>query len=104
MGVLDPLLDDLGVTRWDVSRIAVQYPEAERLLPSMAYHLDIDIAQLDPSTLYDLRHTCALCDAHRACRRWLMAAGKSEVSFCPNAALFARLRSANTERAALPAL
>ncbi|HVA13275.1 MAG TPA: DUF6455 family protein [Stellaceae bacterium] len=93
-GSLDTILDDLGMTRWEMNRIARNYPEADRLLPTMAYHRGVDLEKLDPHSLYALRHECSLCDAHRACRRWLSGgATTADVSFCPNAKLFGALQN-----------
>jgi hypothetical protein len=97
-GSLDAILDDLGLARWEVSRIATGYPEAQRLLPTMAYRRGVDLEKLDPQSLYALRHACSLCDSHRACRRWISGgAATGDASFCPNAKLFGALQ--NTESA-----
>lgn len=101
MGGLDALFADLGISRWEVNRMARGYPEAERLLPDMAHRQGIALDRLDARSLYDLRHTCAICDAHHACRRWLAAGGNGEVDFCPNAMLFAALRRVDTQATAL---
>ncbi|HWE75667.1 MAG TPA: DUF6455 family protein [Stellaceae bacterium] len=93
LGLLDALLDDLGITRWELNKAARSYPEAERLLQSMAYHCDVALDALDSHVRDELRQTCALCDSHRACRRFLAAGGGDSSFYCPNAALFGRLRS-----------
>jgi hypothetical protein len=93
IGRLEAILEDIGPTRWEMNKIVRGYPAAERLLPTMAYRQDIEPEVLDARTLYALRHTCSLCDEHRACRRWLSnekSAGQPD--FCPNAALFRALR------------
>jgi hypothetical protein len=93
-GTLDAILDDLGLSRWEMERIVRQYPEADQLLPTMAYHLGLDLDKIEPHTLYSLRHACSLCDAHRQCRHFL-AQGKSESApFCPNTKVFETLREA----------
>lgn len=94
-GTLDAILDDLGLTRWEMERIVRQYPEADQLLPTMAYHLGIDLAKADPHALYALRHTCSLCDAHRQCRHFLAQGGSEPAAFCPNAKVFETLRQAS---------
>jgi len=91
-GYLDRMLDDLGLTRWEVNRIAKSYPEAERLLANMAYRHNILLQDLDARSLYALRHTCMLCSAHRICRRWLQHGENSDFKkFCPNAGTFEAL-------------
>ena len=91
-GTLDTLLDDLGLTRWEMNQIVRQYPEAEHLLPTMAYHLGIDLSTIDPHSLYDLRHTCSLCESHRECRHFLAEGQTAHADFCPNKKLFDSLR------------
>ncbi len=92
-GNLDSILDDLGLSRWEVDRVVRGYPEADRLLPNMAKRRGIDLDKLEPHTLFELRHTCALCGEHRACRRFLAAEGEEgEAGFCPNRARFDALR------------
>lgn len=93
-GTLDAILDDLGLTRWEIEQIVRQYPEADQLLPTMAYHLGIDLDKAEPQTLYSLRHTCSLCDAHRPCRQFLAHGGSEPAAFCPNAKVFEALRQA----------
>lgn len=93
-GSLDVVLDDLGLTRWEMDKIARGYPEAERLLPMMADRRGIELEKLDPRDLFALRHTCSLCDQNRSCRRWL-AGGEAQdaARFCPNAGLFEKLQA-----------
>ncbi len=91
-GSLEPVLRDLGLTLPEMERIVRGGPEAGRLLPAMAARLGIDIEALDPRVQYALRQTCAMCQAHRQCRRWLACANAERggyKSFCPNADLFA---------------
>lgn len=87
-GMLNAVLDDLGLTRWELNKSLRGYPESERLLDTMAYHLGVELEKLDARTLYALRHACALCDAHRLCRHWLGEGAPGEPAFCPNAAIF----------------
>lgn len=49
-GLLYALLDDLGITRWELNKMAHSYPEAERLLPSMASQRGVALDALDPHT------------------------------------------------------
>ncbi len=89
-GSLKVILDDLGLSLSDIQRMARGYPEAGWRLPEMAAHLKLDLDNLDPRTLYALKQTCALCDAHRHCRRWLATATANAMDykdFCPNAEL-----------------
>lgn len=96
--MLDAILDDLGVAPWELGRIVTGYPEAQRLLPTMAYRRDVALERLDAATIHELRHTCALCEAHRECRRWLSrGAGDDAPPFCANAALFSELRDATPD-------
>ena len=92
-GNLDAILDDLGLSRWEIDKVVRGYPEADRLLPNMASCRGIDLGKLEPHTLFELRHACALCEAHRACRRFLAEGGEGEASFCPNRARFGELRA-----------
>ncbi len=86
-GLLDVVLDDLGMTRWEMDKVARGYPEAERLLPNMAERRGVTLQALDAHTLFALRHTCAVCNAHRACRRWMARGATGEAAFCPNSDL-----------------
>ena len=92
-GNLDAILDDLGLSRWEVDKVARGYPEADRLLPNMANRRGIDLGKLDSHTVFELRHICALCDSHRACRRFLAGGGHGEASFCPNRGRFGELQA-----------
>jgi len=90
-GLLDALLGDMGLSYGELTRLVRGYPEAGRLLPAMAKRLGIDIESLDPRTRYALQQNCALCSAHRRCRRFLAASAEEGVdpgSFCPNTGLF----------------
>lgn len=95
-GSLDAVLADVGLDRLDLETMARGYPESERLLPAMAGRLGVELDGLDARSKSALNRTCALCRAHRVCRRWLAAehdkSEKSEKSerhvFCPNAELF----------------
>ena len=92
-GKLDTILEDIGITRAELNIMARGYPEADRLLPTMAYRLGIALDEIDAHSLHALKHTCVLCQSHRKCRRWL-ASGRREGAerFCPNHPLLERLR------------
>ena len=92
-GTLDAILEDLGLSRWEMDKVADGFPEAERLLPNMANRRGIDLGKVEADSLYELRHTCSICAKHRACRRFLAAGGEGDASFCPNSALFAKLQA-----------
>jgi len=88
---LDTVLQDLGLTLPEMERIVRGYPEAGRLEHAMAQRLGIELETLDPKTQYAMSQTCAMCQAHRRCRRWLATTGAENVDykdFCPNAELF----------------
>lgn len=92
-GNLEIILEDLGLSRSEMDQIARNYPESERLLPQMANCCGIDLGKLDAHVLFDLRHTCSLCPAHRACRQFLAKNDRGAASFCPNRTLLQKLQA-----------
>lgn len=99
-GQLESILDDMGLVRGDLARLARGYPQSERLFRGMAYQLDVGLDDLDPASLQELRHTCALCSSHGACRRWLAAAKATRPAFCLNLPLFDAARERGSRRRA----
>jgi uncharacterized protein DUF6455 len=89
-GSLKAVLGDMGIPLGEMKRIVGGYPEAGRLRRAMAKRLGVDFDALDPRTRYAIGENCAICLAHRQCRRWLASASKEGdyKSFCPNAEFF----------------
>ena len=93
IGVLEPLLRELGLSHHEFQLLVAHHPESTKLLQEMAKHVGVDYKHLNARIKRELERSCSLCTAHARCRRWIDSLVVEDYPpFCPNGALFESLR------------
>jgi len=99
---LDAVLHDAGLSRYEMRQLLAGHAGAPRLLQGMTERLGIDLEAInDPASRREIERSCALCNTHKQCRKWLRTGtGPDYHAFCPNAETFDALGAHGPEATA----
>ena len=95
---VERMAKDIGVSAFELRRLATLGPDSADLLLRRMAALDLDrseVSQTEPRTFQDLQRVCTMCDHHRRCRRDLArdSADPAWQDYCPNAATLMALNA-----------
>ena len=87
---VEHIAKDIGLSTWQLRRLAKLGPEAADLLPRRMAALDLDtneVARVEPRAYQDLQRVCSMCECHRRCARDFArdSAIPAWRDYCPNA-------------------
>jgi hypothetical protein len=91
----EALARDIGVTSYDLERLAECGPEAAKFLYERLAAEGLDAREIErrhPEIMKDMQRTCSVCGDKRRCERDLENASDGWKSYCPNATTIDDLR------------
>lgn len=95
---VERLAEDVGLTPYELRRLANLGPDAADLLLRRMAALDLDkneVGRAERRTFQDMQRVCAMCESRRRCTRDLVNHADSPVwkDYCPNAATLIALNA-----------